>query len=540
MVAIDDHVTDDPRAQFRDADDGAPWFEATIPELSALQVCGEVSAVELTSAYLARIQRLDPLLHAVLETNPDALAIAGRLDRERATGRIRGPLHGIPILVKDNIATNDRMETTAGSLALLGSRVPRDARVVARLRAAGAVILGKTNLSEWANFRGIVPPAVREAGMYLNGWSARGGFTRNPYDLGRDPSGSSSGSGVAPSANLAAAAIGTETDGSIVSPASANGVVGLKPTVGLVSQSGMVPISHSQDTAGPMTRTVTDAAILLDVLRSPFGGLAATGAKRSPRTYRSALRRGALRGARLGVDRRMFEGAEGADDALNAVAEQAFQALAGLGATLVDPIKPVDTDALIEDELTILLTEFKVDMAEYLAGLHGTSIRTLADLITFSNDHCAEELRFFGQEYFEVAEATGGLDDPAYRAARQECLRAARRDGIDRILAAHRLDAIVAPAYADTSAPAVSGYPNLSVPTGLAEDGRPGGVFLYAGALSEARLLRFAFDLEQAVGPRQRPAFTGSPPDDPPDAGICSTPAGERRRATRADIRMDA
>jgi amidase len=284
---------------------------------------------------------------------------------------------------------------------------------------------------------------------------------------------------------------------------------------------------------------VTDAAILLDVLRSPFGEAATNGAARSPRTYRAALRHGALHGARIGVDRRMFEGAKGADDALNAVADRAFQALTDLGATLVDPITPVDTDRTVEDELTVLLTEFKVDMAAYLAALRRTRLRTLADLIAFNDDRCVEELRFFGQEIFEVAEATTGLDDPVYRAARQHCSNATRRDGIDRILAEHRLDAIVAPAYADTSAPAVSGYPNISLPTGLTEDGRPGGVFLYAGSLSEARLLALAYDLEQAIGPRPRPAFTGTLPDDPPDAGICSTPAGKRRRATRADIRMD-
>jgi amidase len=344
---------------------------------------------------------------------------------------------------------------------------------------------------------------------------------------------------VAPAANLSAAAIGTETDGSIVCPAGANGVVGLKPTVGLVAQDGIVPISHSQDTAGPMTRTVSDTAVLLDVLRSPFGEVAAGLASRSPRTYRSALRRGALRGARIGVDRRMFGGAKGADEALNAVADLAFRALADLGATLVDPITPVDTDATVEDEMTVLLTEFKVGIGSYLGGLRRSSLRTLADLIAFNEEHCAEELRFFGQELFEVAEATGGLDDPGYRAARARGVAATRRDGIDRILAEHRLDAIVAPAYGDTSAPAVSGYPDLALPTGLADDGRPGGVFLYAGALSEARLIAFAFDLEQAIGRRPRPTFSGMLPADPPDHGICSTPIGERQRATRADIRLD-
>lgn len=495
-----------------------------------------LTSAELTEAYLRRIERLDPLLHAVIETNPEALDIAARRDRERRAGRVRGPLHGIPILVKDNIATNDAMGTTAGSLALVGSRVPRDARIVARLRAAGAVILGKANLSEWANFRGVVPPAIRERGFHLNGWSARGGFTRNPYDLGRDPCGSSSGSAVAPAANLCAVAIGTETDGSIVCPAAHNAIVGLKPTVGLVAQDGIVPISHSQDTAGPMGRTVTDVAITLDALRSPFGAVAR---RRLPRTYRASLRRGALRGARIGVDRRLFSGAKSADPGLNGVAERAFGVMASLGATLVDPIEAPDTRSIVEAELTVLLTEFKVDIAAYLADLRHTSMRTLADLIAFNDAHCEEELRFFGQELFDVAEATTGLDDPAYRDARALCLEATRTRGIDRVMAESRLDAIVAPAYVDSSAPAVSGYPNISVPTGVTDDGRPGGVWLYAGSLAEPTLLAFAFDLEQELGPRPRPGFGGTLPALPPDAGLCATPIASRPRATRSHLPVD-
>ncbi len=473
------------------------------------------------------------MLHSVIETNPDALAIAERLDRERRAGHTRGPLHGIPMLVKDNIATNDRMETTAGSLALVGSRVPRDARIVRRLRHAGAVILGKANLSEWANFRGVVPTAVRKAGGYLNGWSARGGFTRNPYDLALDPCGSSSGSAVAPAANLCAVAIGTETDGSIVCPAGSNAVVGLKPSLGLVDRAGIIPIAPSQDTAGPMARTVTDVAIALDVLRTPFGD--ALG-RRLPRTYRSALRPGALGGARIGIDRRAFTGATWADDQLNAVAEVAFRTLRELGATLVDPIVPVAGEAIVEDEMTVLLTEFKASMATYLGALRGTTIRTLGDLIAFNDEHCADELGSFGQELFEVADATTGLDDPAYRDARARCVTAMRTNGIDRILGEHRLDAIVGPAYGDSSAPAVAGYPSISVPTGVAADGRPGGVWLSGAFLSEATLLAFAFDLEGAVGPRPLPAFRGAPPADPPDSGICSIPIDQRRRATRADL----
>jgi len=497
-----------------------------------LLASGELSAVELTEAHLDRIGRLNPILHAVIETNPAALDIAARRDAERRAGRVRGPLHGIPVLVKDNIATNDRMETTAGSLALVGSRVPRDATVVARLRAAGAVILGKANLTEWANSRGLHPKAVADAGVHVNGWSARGGFTRNPYDLGTDPCGSSSGSGVAPAANMCTVAVGTETDGSIVCPAARNAVVGLKPTVGLVSQAGLIPISHSQDTAGPMTRSVTDAAIMLNAMRSPFGDVLGW---RLPRDYRLSLRPGALRGARIGVNRGQFSG-DAADAGLNAVAERAFATMTALGATLIDPIEPLDTASMEDDEMTVLLVECKAGMDAYLSRLRGTRVRTLADVIAFNDEHCADELGFFGQELFEIAEATTGLDDPAYRASRARCLAAARTNGIDRILARDRLDAIVAPAYGDSSGPAVSGYPVISVPTGLTDDGRPAGVWLSGRFLAEAALFAFAFDLEAAVGPRSRPTFRGTPPGEPPDAGICTTPLGDRPRATRSDL----
>ena len=520
----------------RDADEDAPWFEASIAGLEAQMAAGRLSSAELTAAYLQRIERVDPLLNSVIETNPDALAIAARRDGERRAGRVRGPLHGIPVLVKDNIATNDAMETTAGSLALLGSRVPRDARIVSRLRAAGAVILGKANLSEWANFRGVVPQAVSDGGLYLNGWSARRGFTHNPYDLGRDPCGSSSGSAVAPAANLCAIAIGTETDGSIVCPAAHNAVVGLKPTVGLVAQDGIIPVAHSQDTAGPMGRTVADVSIALNVLRSPSGAVAG---RLLPRDYRASLRRGALRGARIGVDRRLFTGDPSADEGLNRVAQDAFDAMTSLGATLIDPIETPDPKAISEAELTVLLTEFKVDIAAYLARLRRTSMRSLADLIAFNHEHCDEEMHYFGQELFDVAEATTGLDHPVYREARAVCLELTRTNGIDRILAEARLDAIVAPAYGDSSGPAVSGYPNISIPTGTTDDGRPGGIWLYAGFLAEPALLGFAFDLEGAVGGRPRPTFSGTLPEPPPDAGICAIPIASRPRTHRSDLPAD-
>jgi amidase len=530
-VPIDDRLT--PGS---DADEVGPWFEASIPELEALMVSGELSSVELTETYLGRIDRLDPLLHSVIETNPAALAIAARRDAERRAGRSRGPLHGIPVLLKDNIATNDAMETTAGSLALVGSRVRRDATIVTRLRDAGAVVLGKANLSEWANFRGVVPAPLTEAGLYLNGWSARGGFTRNPYGLALDPCGSSSGSAVAAAANLCAIAIGTETDGSIVCPAGSNAIVGLKPTVGLVAQAGIVPIAHSQDTAGPMVRSVADAAITLNALRSPFG---AVRGRRLPRDYRSSLRRGALRGARIGVDRRLFSGDDSADAGLNAVTERALEVMRSLGATLVDPIVPPDTKSINEDELTVLFSEFKVDIEAYLAGLRRATMRTLGDLIAFNDTCCDDELRYFGQELFHVADATNGLDDPAYREARARCLAATRTNGIDRILTTDRLHAIVGPAYGDSTAPAVAGYPVISVPTGLTDDGRPGGVWLSAGFLAEPTLLGFAFDLESAIGVRPRPTFAGTLPDPPPDAGICTVPIGSRVRTRRSDLPAD-
>ena len=514
----------------------APWFEASTPALEALLASRRLSSADLTGAYLRRIEALDPLLHSIIETNPQALEIARQRDAERHAGRIRGALHGIPVLLKDNIATNDAMETTAGSLALVGSRVPRDASIVTRLRAAGAIVLGKANLSEWANFRGLVPPACKDHGLFLNGWSARGGFTRNPYGLGWDPCGSSSGSAVAAAANLCAVAVGTETDGSIVCPSGQNAIVGLKPTVGLVAQAGIVPIAHSQDTAGPMARTVTDAAIVLNVLRSPFGAVVG---HRLPRDYRRFLRRGSLRGARIGVDRRLFSGDPAADAGLNSVTERALDVMASLGATLVDPIEPPDTKSISDDELTVLFTEFKVDIGVYLAGLRRTSLRTLADLIAYNDEHCEDELRFFGQELFHVAEATTGLDDPAYREARAHCLEVTRTNGIDRILADARLDAIVGPAYGDSSAPAVSGYPSISVPTGTTEDGRPGGVWLSTGFLGEPTLLGFAFDLEQAVGDRPRPTFGGTLPALPPDAGICAIPVASRVRTRRSDLPAD-
>jgi amidase len=446
------------------------WVEATIPELQGLMASGFLSSRQLTLGYLRRIADHNPLLGAVIETNPDALKIAQGLDNERAAGLLRGPLHGIPILVKDNIATKDKMETTAGSLALVGSRVPTDAVVVNRLRAAGAVILGKANLSEWANFRGFAP---------FNGWSARGGFTRDPYLLRFDPCGSSSGSAVAAAANLCAATIGTETDGSIVCPSGNNLIVGLKPTVGLVSGEGIIPIAHSQDTAGPMCRAVIDAAVLLGVIQSPVAPV--TG-HLLPSDYTKFLRRGALDGARIGVDRRYFTAAFGGEDDLIEVARHGLNTMEHLGATLVptDTGNPAaDNFKFYNDELTALLFEFKVQIAQYLAPLQHTSMRTLADLIAFNIDHCPAEMKYFGQEIFELAEATSGdLTDPVYLKARHDSQQFARK-GINSALQRDNLDAIVAPSYSFASAPAaVAGYPDIAIPVGLTPKGETFGVCL--------------------------------------------------------------
>jgi amidase len=494
----------------------ASWIEATIPELQALMNSGALTSVQLTTNYLNQIASLNPLLHAVIETNPDALAIAKKLDTERHSGHLRGPLHGIPVLVKDNLATADKMQTTAGSLALVGSTVPADSVVVNRLRAAGAVILGKANLSEWANFRGNAP---------FNGWSARGGFTRDPYLLSFDPCGSSSGSAVASAANLCATAVGTETDGSVVCPSGNNLNVGLKPTVGLVSQDGIIPIAHSQDTAGPMCRTVTDVAIMLGVMQSPFGPV---NGHPVPSDYTQFLKIGSLKGARIGIDSRYFSNAYGGEQDLVAVAKKGLDAMQTLGATLVqtDTGNPFQQNfKFYNDEFTVLLYEFKVQIAQYLAGLSNTSMDTLADLIAFDIAHCEEEMKYFGQEVFELSQQTSGnLNDPAYLSARSGNLAFARTNGIDAALQRDNLDAIVAPTYSFASSlPAVAGYPNLSIPVGLTPEGKPAGLWMYGGFLKEPKLLALAYDLEQAIKPRTQPQFLGSVPPEPPDAGICAT-----------------
>jgi amidase len=507
------------------AAEGFQIVEATIPELQDAMASGQLTSAQLVRGYLDRIQSLNPLLHSVIQTNPLAVCIAQELDEERRNGHIRGPLHGIPVLVKDNIATEaevcngneQMMQTTAGSLALVGSVVPGDAFIIRRLRSAGAVILGKTNLGEWANFRGTdiaYPLAV--------GWSARGGNTINPYNLSYTSWGSSSGSANGVAANLCSVAVGTETDGSITGPSAVECIVGLKPTLGLVSQQGIIPISHQQDTAGPMGRTVTDVAILLNALKSPFGRVIG---QPLPDDYTRFLRRGALQGARIGRDVRYFDysyygsGIPG-DASTVGFAEHALNVMEELGATVVD----CDTGDVFEytdDEFTALLYEFKVQIAQYLATLTNTNMRTLADLIRFNQIHCRRELVYYGQDIFELAEQTMGYPtNPMYVHARNRAQFLARR-GIDNALSTHNLDAIVAPHLTNSTGPAVAGYPNLSLPVGIRPpSGKPAGMLMYSTFLREPKLIGFAYDLEQRMQVRRPPQFLGSV-TPVPNADLC-------------------
>ena len=492
--------------------------EATIAELQAAMDAGTLSSTGLVNAYLARIRAIDksgPRINSVIELNPDAQGQALALDHERKAKGPRGPLHGIPVLLKDNIATADRMQTTAGSLALVGTIPPRDAYLVARLRDAGAVILGKTNLSEWANIR-----STRST----SGWSARGGLTRNPYALDRNTSGSSSGSAAAIAASLASVAIGTETDGSIVSPSSMNGLVGIKPTVGLISRSGIIPISHTQDTAGPMTRTVADAAALLTAMAGsdPRDAVTADAAGNIV-DYTKFLDVDGLKGARIGVVRANFGGR---NDLASTVVAAALQVLVAKGAILVDPVELPAGASFEAAEIEVLLHEFKVDLAAYLAEYAPTSkIKTLADVIEFNERYRDREMRFFGQELFLRAQATGGLDSAQYRDALAVCRRISRAEGIDRALRDHRLDALVAPSNTpawltdfirgdnsgqDFSSPAaVAGYPHITVPAGMVQ-GLPVGISFVGAAWSESTLIRLAYAYEQASLRRQAPTFARS------------------------------
>jgi amidase len=489
--------------------------EATIEQLQEWMQARRYTSRQIVDLYLERIEQIDrggPALRSVIEVNPDARAIADALDAERSARGPRGPLHGIPILIKDNIDTADRMSTTAGSLALEGSIAPHDAFVVERLRAAGAVILGKTNLSEWANFRST---------KSSSGWSARGGQTRNPYALDRNPCGSSSGTGVAIAANLAAIGVGTETDGSIVCPSSINGLVGIKPTVGLVSRSGIIPISRSQDTAGPMTRTVADAARLLTVLAGPDVRDAATKSTVARAgDYVKSLDAGALKGARIGVARKRFFGYSPAADRL---IDAAIADMKARGAVIVEPAD-IPTAATIDDcELEILLYEFKAGLNDYLKGLPPTvKVRSLADVIAFNEREKDREMPFFGQEIFLSAQKKGPLTSPAYRRALTTCRSRARALGIDAVMTRLKLDAIVAPTGspawptdllngdhflgASSSPAAVAGYPSVTVPAGFAS-GLPVGLTFIGRAWSESRLIALAYAYEQSTKHRRAPTF---------------------------------
>jgi amidase len=494
--------------------------ELTIADLSAGLAAGRWDSLRLVELYLERIAALDAGdrgTHAVAEVNPDAVDIAVERDRERKEGKLRGPLHGIPIVIKDNIDTGDRMKTTAGSLALAQSIAPRDAAAVERLRDAGAVLLAKTSLSEWANFR---------SNRSSSGWSGRGGQVNNPYALDRNPCGSSSGSGVAASAGYAAAAVGTETDGSVTCPAAMNGVVGLKPTVGLISRRGIIPIAHSQDTAGPMGRTVEDVAILLGALAGEDRDDVATAASRGhlERDYRRLFGEKALAGARLGVARNYFGWHAEIDRQMAAV----MRALAELGAELIDPAEIPHRGDYDDAELEVLLYEFRHDLDLYLKNLPDCGQpRTLEALIAFNLAHASEEMPWFGQELFERAQAKGPLSEDAYVVALAKCRALTRAEGLDSVIGQQRLDALVCPtmgpayltdwvngdAYGGsvTSPPAVAGYPHLTVPAGFVH-GLPWGLSFIGPAWSEAKLLAYGDAFERATRARRPPRFLSTFP----------------------------
>ena len=489
--------------------------ELTITDLQQGLQSGKYSSRELVEKYSDRITDIDkkgPGLYSVIEMNPDAERIAVALDRERKEKGPRSPLHGVPILIKDNIDTQDRMMTTAGSLALVGAKPQRDAFVAQRLREAGALILGKTNLSEWANFRST---------KSSSGWSGRGGQTRNPYVLERNPCGSSSGSGAAVAANLCAAAIGTETDGSVVCPSSANSLVGIKPTVGLVSRAGIIPISHSQDTAGPMARTVSDAAILLGALTGIDPRDEATNASsgKSVADYTKFLDKDGLRGMRLGIARKHFGFNERVDKLMNDLLAE----MKKLGAVLVDPADIPTTGKFDDSEFEVLLYEFKADLNTYLAGLGPAApVRSLKDVIAFNEKNSAREMPYFGQDIMTKAEAKGPLTSKPYLAALRKNHLLTRAQGIDAVMKKNRLDALVAPTGGPpwptdwingdhftggySSASAVAGYPHITVPAGYVF-GLPVGISFFGGAYSEPKLIKIAYAFEQATKVRRPPQF---------------------------------
>jgi amidase len=489
--------------------------DLTITAAQTEIAAGRLTSRALTEHYLMRIRTLDadgPRVNSVIEINPDALAQADAADAERAAGRAGGALHGMPILLKDNIDTGDRMSTSAGSLALADNRARRDAAVAARLRTAGAIILGKTNLSEWANFR---------SSHSSSGWSGRGGQTKNPHVLDRSPCGSSSGSGAAVAADFCIAAVGTETDGSVICPSSLNGIVGLKPTVGLISRSGIIPISASQDTAGPMARTVRDAALLLNGMigRDPGDSASRAAPSSLPTDYTRTLDADGLKGMRIGVARNYF----GFDSRVDALMEDAIRVMRDRGATIVDNANVPSADKYGAEETDVLQYEFKAGLNAYLGALPASiPIHSLAELILWNEKNHERELQWFGQETFTAAQKRGPLSSPGYRRARETCVRLSRREGIDLVLRRTRCDLLVGPTGGPawtidlisgdhfgggvSSAPAVAGYPHLTVPAGYIS-GLPVGLSFFGGAWSESQLFRAGYAFEQATSHRVRPTF---------------------------------
>lgn len=489
--------------------------EATVEELQQKMASGGLTSVEITGKYLARIKALDqegPAINAVIERNPLAMEIARERDAERSNGEVRGPLHGIPFMIKDNIDTGDDMLTTAGSLALMGNKAKADAHIVKLLREAGAVLLGKTNLSEWANFR-----STRSS----SGWCSRGGQAKNPYVLNRNPCGSSSGSGAGVSANLATLTIGTETNGSVVCPASTNGVVGIKPTVGLASRTGIIPISFNQDTAGPMTRTVRDAAILLGAMagKDPKDSTMRQTGRKVFRDYTQFLKKGTLRGAKIGIARQFF----GFHSEVDKLMDEAIKAMEQEGAKLTEVEVIPGMDAHQGASFEVLLYEFKDGLNKYLAATpEAVKVKTLADVIEFNKDNAPEAMPFFGQEILEMAEKKGGLDSGEYQKALQTIQDASRKNGIDKVVVKNDLDAIIAPTGGPawttdlvngdhygggSSSPAAwSGYPNITVPAGFVH-GLPVGMSFFGTAWSEPQLLKVAYGFEQLTRHRKVPEF---------------------------------
>jgi len=489
--------------------------ELTIAELQSGVASGKYTAQSLTQKYLDRIDEVDkhgPAISSVIELNPDALSMASDLDKERRAKGARGPLHGVPVLIKDNIDTHDRMTTTAGSLALGGSLPLQDSHVAKKLREAGAVILGKTNLSEWANLR---------SSHSSSGWSARGGQTKNPYVLDRNPCGSSSGTGAALAANLAAIGIGTETDGSVVCPSNANSLVGIKPTVGLISRAGIIPISHSQDTAGPMCRTVTDAAILLGALTGvdPRDDATKASAGKSYADYGKFLDANGLKGARIGVHRKAFGFSDGVDKLIG----DCIDIMKRRGATIIDPADIPTQGKFDDSELEVLLYEFKADLNSYLASLGPRApVKSLKEIIDFNEQYRDREMPYFGQDLFIKAQAKGPLTDKAYRDALAKDQRMSRKEGIDFVMDKNKLDALIAPTGGPawptdwvngdhftggySTASAVAGYPHVTVPAGYVF-GLPIGISFFGRAWSEPTLIKFAYAFEQATKARRPPQF---------------------------------